>query len=108
MVNDLSKFELPYEKANTGSTHHPTLKHFDLIKTIFPEILRSVLVPVWLLAPAWRSILGATHARISGNNPDPDVASPFVKGADVHHPSESSQLEDFLDDLEVYASLNED
>lgn len=109
MVDDLSNLELSYGKANTGSTHHPTsLKHFDLIKTIFPEILRSVLVAVWLLAPVWRSIVGATHAKISGNNPDLDIASSFVKGADVHHPSEISQLENFLDDLEVYASLNGD
>lgn len=48
------------------------------------------------------------HAKISGNNPDPNIASSFVKGADVHHPSESSQLESFLDDLEVYASLSGD
>ena len=72
------------------------------MKTIFPEILRSALAPVW------RSVVGAAHAKNSGNNPDPNIASPFVKGADVHHPSESSQLENFLDDLEVYASLNGD
>ena len=85
MVNDLSKLELLYKIANTSFTHHPALEH---------------LKPV--------SILGATYPSISGNNPDPDVASPFFKGADMHYPSESSQLKAFLDDLEVYIPLNED
>ena len=53
----------------------------------------------------WRSIVGVTHTKISGNNPAPNIVSPFIKGADIYHPSESSQLENFLDDLEVYASL---
>ena len=63
---------------------------------------------MWLLAPVWRSIAGDTHAKISVNNPDPDIASSFVEGADLHHPSEISQLKTFLDDLEVYASRNRD
>lgn len=63
---------------------------------------------MWFLAPVWRSIVGDTHAKISINNPDLDIGSSFVKEADVDHPSESSQLDKFLDDLEVYASLNGD
>ena len=85
MVDDLSKLELPYKTANTGFTHYAILEHLKLV-----------------------SILGATYPSISGNNPDPDAASPFFKGADMHNPSESSQLKAFLDDLDVYTPLNED
>lgn len=92
----LANWNCFYEKVNIGFTHYSAF-----FKTIFPEILRLILVPVWLLAPVWRFLVGATHAKISGNNPDPEIASSFVKGADMH-------LDNFLDDLKVYASLNGD